>query len=387
LWLSTLCGEFLWYQWDALLLETGLLAIVVAPITPRNRFSTAIPPPRAGRWLFWWLVFRLMLGSGVIKLASGDPTWRDLTALSFHYETQPIPNPIAFYAHHLPPALNQASTALTLAVELVAPFLIPGPRRLKLAAAALFVALQCVIAFTGNFAFFNLLSVTLCVWLIDDAAWSSAGRVFARAMALLNRSAVPSRSRRAFAVAAAVVIIPASLFGITSRFGMLLPGWQIAAPMAELLAPLRSVNTYGLFAVMTTTRPEIVVEGSDDGDTWKAYEFKYKPGDVMRRPPWVAPHQPRLDWQMWFAALGRYEENRWFRAFCARLLDGSPEVRSLVARDPFDGRPPKYVRGILYRYQFASVGAHRREGVWWTRERLGEYSPVLSRAQGPVAVR
>ena len=124
---------------------------------------------------------------------------------------------------------------------------------------------------------------------------------------------------------------------------------------------------------MTTTRPEIIVEGSNDGTTWEAYEFRYKPGALTRRPPFVAPHQPRLDWQMWFAALGRYEENLWFQNFCVRLLEGSPDVVRLLARDPFDGRPPRYVRGELYRYHFARAG-----GAWWTRERLGEYSPVLS---------
>jgi hypothetical protein len=157
-----------------------------------------------------------------------------------------------------------------------------------------------------------------------------------------------------------------------------MPGWQFAAPLAQIVAPLRSVNTYGLFAVMTTTRPEIIVEGSNDGDRWIEYEFKYKPGDLKRRPPWVAPHQPRLDWQMWFAALGRYQDNPWFGALCARLLEGSPSVLALLARDPFAGHPPRYLRGVLYQYHFASIDEHRRDGVWWTRERLGEYSPVLS---------
>ena len=129
---------------------------------------------------------------------------------------------------------------------------------------------------------------------------------------------------------------------------------------------------------MTTTRPEIIVEGSDDGEQWLAYEFTYKAGDVRRRPPWVAPHQPRLDWQMWFAALGRYDDEPWLQNFCARLLEGSPEVLRLLERDPFRGRPPRYVRGVLYRYRFSDAAARRRDGVWWTRERLGVFSPVMS---------
>jgi hypothetical protein len=379
-WVSNLCGEFLWYQWDALLLETGLLAILIAPARLRDRMGAGDPPPRVALWLFWWLLFRLMLGSGAVKLASGDPTWRNLTALSFHYETQPIPNPLAYFAHYLPAAFNKASTAATLAIELIAPFMIPGPRRARLVAAGLFAALQFVIAFTGNFAFFNLLSAALCVFLIDDAAWSAAARRFRREMPR-HGARVPAKRgvRHAFATAAAVVIVPVSLLAFTSSLGVLMPGWQIAAPMAEVVAPLRSINTYGLFAVMTTMRPEIIVEGSTDGVTWTAYEFKYKPGDMTRRPPLVAPHQPRLDWQMWFAALARYEDNPWFRAFCMRLLEGSPSVLALLARNPFPDHPPRYVRGVLYQYRFASVDAHRRSGVWWTRERLGEFSPVLTR--------
>jgi hypothetical protein len=172
--------------------------------------------------------------------------------------------------------------------------------------------------------------------------------------------------------------VPVSTLAFTSSIGLPLPIWPLVDPLASLIAPFRSVNSYGLFAVMTTTRQEIIVEGSDDGETWSAYEFKYKPGDLRRRPPWAAPHQPRLDWQMWFAALGRYEDEPWFRNFCLRLLEGAPDVQQLLARDPFEGRTPRYVRGVLYRYRFSNGETRRKEGVWWTRERLGEYSPALS---------
>ena len=144
------------------------------------------------------------------------------------------------------------------------------------------------------------------------------------------------------------------------------------------------MNAYGLFAVMTTTRPEIVIEGSDDGSTWKAYEFRYKAGDVGRRPPWVAPHQPRLDWQLWFAALGHYETEPWFQAFCQRLLAGSPTVLRLLAVDPFHGKPPRLLRAELYQYRFADA-ASRRRGAWWTRERVGDYSPVMTLDRSSIA--
>jgi hypothetical protein len=379
-WLSTIGAEFLSYQWDALLLETGALAMLVAPRVWRERANDPHEPPRVAVWLMWWLLFRLMFGSGAVKLASGDPTWRDLTAMTFHYETQPIPNPVAFYVHHLPVAFNKASTALTLAIELVAPFLIVAPRRLRLVGAVLLVGLQLLIAATGNFAFFNLLAIALCVWLVDDAYVASAFRRTVRDGGAIHEG--PAKAGRhvrdGLSIAAAVVIVPVSLLYFTSSLGLLIPGLELAAPIAQIVAPLRSVNSYGLFAVMTTTRPEIIVEGSDDGESWQAYEFAYKPGDLRRRPPVVAPHQPRLDWQMWFAALGRYDENPWFQNFCVRLLRGTPEVQHLLARDPFNGRAPRYVRAVLYQYHFAEIGKRHAEGVWWTRERLGDYSPVLT---------
>jgi hypothetical protein len=140
------------------------------------------------------------------------------------------------------------------------------------------------------------------------------------------------------------------------------------------VAPLRLVNSYGLFAVMTTTRPEIIVEGSNDGSTWRAYEFRDKPGDVRRAPPIVAPHQPRLDWQMWFAALGTYQQNRWFESFMARLLQGEPSVLALLKYNPFPEAPPKYVRARQYLYHFT----YRGQKDWWTREEMGQYFPTVS---------
>ena len=407
--LSMWCGPFLSFQWDALLLETGLLAIFIAPDTWRDRLRTAADPPRLAVWLMWWLLFRLMVGSGAVKLASGDPTWRDLTALTFHFETQPIPTPVAWYAHHFPAWFNKGSTVVVLAIELFAPFSIIGPRRLRAIAFGLLVGLQSLIVLTGNYAFFNLLSAALCLFLLDDEAFGRTGaraettvsgargfppsRKLRRTAAALAEAGQPSvtarlkgspsmnlirRLRHAALIAVAVVTVPVSALAFTSGVGFELPFWPLVAPVADLIAPLRSVNRYGLFAVMTTTRPEIIVEGSDDGEQWLSYEFTYKAGDVRRRPPWVAPHQPRLDWQMWFAALGRYDDDPWVQSLFARLLEGSPEVLRLLERDPFRGRPPRYVRGVLYRYRFSDAAARRRDGAWWTRERLGVFSPVMS---------
>jgi hypothetical protein len=384
--LSVVSREFLSYQWDALLLEAGFLAILIAPLVIRERSRAPIDPPRLGVWLMLWLTFRLMFGSGVVKLASGDPTWHSLTALSFHYETQPIPTPVAWYAHQLPAWVQMGSTAAVLAIELIVPFFILGPRRLRRTAFVALVGLQAVIALTGNYAFFNLLAAALCVWLLDDrsAVWRLfQGRDRGEPERLaLHPSALMARLRHALLVVVAVVTVPVSAVAFAGRAGIALPVWPIVEPLADAIAPFRSVNTYGLFAVMTTERPEIIVEGSDDGITWRPYEFAYKAGDMYRRPPWAAPHQPRLDWQMWFAALGRYDDEIWLQRFCQRLLDGSPDVLRLLGYDPFAGRPPRYVRAVLYRYRFSDRVSHQMGRAWWTRERIGDYSPVLSRGSG-----
>jgi hypothetical protein len=369
--LSVVCREFLSYQWDALLLETGFLAIFLAPLTSRERLRELENPPRVAVLLLLWLLFRLMVGSGAVKLRSGDPTWHNLTALAFHFETQPIPTPIAWYAHRLPLWFLKASAAAVFAVEIGASILIFAPRRFRVLAFVPLVGLQALIALTGNYAFFNLLTTALCLFLLDDAALGGWRAVRA------DRTAT-SRVRRGLLVAVAVVTVPVSAIAFTGARGIELPGAALIDPLAKLIAPFRSVNAYGLFAVMTTTRPEIILEGSEDGTTWVEYEFQYKAGDIHRRPPWVAPHQPRLDWQMWFAALGRFEDERWFQNLCVRLLQADAGVLKLFERDPFQGRKPRYVRAMLYRYRFSDAAARRRDGVWWMREPLGEYSPILS---------
>jgi hypothetical protein len=323
-----------------------------------------------------------MVGSGGVKLASGDPTWRDLTALSFHYETQPIPTPVAWWAHHFPAWFNQASTAGVIGIELLAPIVMLGPRRCRTFAFAWLAGLQALIALTGNYAFFNLLSLALCVFLLDDVVLGRAVRWFGQPQPLWQKQRLRP-VQNALLIVVTLVTVPVSALHFTAGLGIEMPGMSIVLPLARLISPLRSVNGYGLFAVMTTTRDEIVIEGSDDGTRWQEYEFRYKPGDLRRAPPWVAPHQPRLDWQMWFAALSRFGDEPWFQAFCVRLLEGSPDVVRLLDRDPFQGHAPRSVRGVLYRYHFSDATA-RAQGVWWTRELLGLYSPSLTlRAANP----
>jgi hypothetical protein len=373
--IATVGQDFLGYQWDTLLLEAGFLAIFTAPAHWRDRLSDAEDPHPAIRWLLWWLIVRLMVGSGAVKLASGDPAWHNLTALAYHYETQPIPTPLAWYAHQLPLWFQKLAAASVIGVELIAPALIVLHRTARHVSCAMLAGLQVLIAATGNYAFFNLLSLALVLLLLDD-------RVLSRGTLPAPTSARRIRLLTVGAVVLACLTVPASVLQFGRSLGVDLAALPIIGDSARLVAPLRSVNSYGLFAVMTTTRPEIVVEGSEDGVSWKAYSFRAKPGDPQRRPPWVAPFQPRLDWQMWFAALGTFEGEPWFPAFMARLLEGSPDVLALLAHDPFAGTPPRYLRAVLYRYRFTDLPAGRSTGMWWTSERLGEYSPVMSRQAG-----
>ncbi len=369
-----MCREFLWFQWDSLLLEAGFLAIFLAPWRLWSRPGSDPPPAAGARWLLRWLLFRLMFSSAAVKLVSGDPTWRHLTALEYHYQTQPLPPWTAWYAHHLSGGFQKLSVVVMFAIEGAAPFFMFGPRRARFAAAAALVGFQLLIIFTGNYGFFNILTLALCVLLLDDAAWAWRWRA--------SGSPVESAPRRGgwspWVLRPAVVIL--FLLSLVPLFGVL--RWPAAwlGPVASLydwVSPLRVVDRYGLFAVMTTERPEIIVEGSQDGVSWKPYEFRYKPGALTRRPAFVAPHMPRLDWQMWFAALSDYRREEWLLSFCRRLLQGTSEVRALLEENPFPDAPPRFIRAVVYIYQFTDAATRQRTGAWWRREPRGLYCPVL----------
>ena len=391
--LTTIGREFLGFQWDNLLLETGFLAIFFAPVRLFG-FSKGPPPSRIMLWLFRLLLFKLMFQSGCVKLLSGDSAWRNLTALTYHYETQPLPTWLGYYASFLPHSVQRISTAAMFGIELVIPFLIFAPRRVRQVPCVLFIAFQVLIFLTGNYCFFNLLTILLSLLLLDDAAlhklwpavWRPNPRLTSPASGQTTEALSPpvSKSSRLnrlrwpilviFPVACVTVVIFLMQLGAMFRLPILWP--RPIMTVYRWLAPLRSFNNYGLFAIMTTSRSEIIVEGSDDGITWLAYEFKYKPGDVMRRPKFVAPHQPRLDWQMWFAALGTYRENPWFINFCIRLLEGSPQVLALLERNPFPEHPPRFLRARTYDYHFATLADHKQTSAWWQRKLNGDYLPV-----------
>jgi lipase maturation factor 1 len=374
-WLSYLslsvAGQlFLEFQWDTLLLEAGLLAILLVPPS-RRRVASGLVAPALSLFLLKWLLFRLMLSSGACKLVSGDAAWRNLTALHVHYETQPLPPWTAWFAHQLPPAFQTASCLLLFFVELLVPFLFFAPRRLRLFACGMTILLQVLIAATGNYAFFNLLTIALAILLVDDQSFPVRWREAAAA------TAGQGRWPRWVLLPAAAVLLTASAVPFLASIGLREAIPRPAIAVYRLVAPLRSANGYGLFAVMTKERPEIVIEGSEDGSDWRPYEFRWKPGDPMQRPRFVAPHQPRLDWQMWFAALGDYRSNPWLMTFLGRLLEGEPEVEALLAVNPFPDHPPRFVRAVLYNYRFTTREERRRTGAWWKRELRGLYAPVL----------
>lgn len=430
---------FFAFQWDGLLLESTLLAVFVVPWRWLPWWRVHEPPTLA-RLLVWWLLFRLMFFAGVVKLASGDPTWRNLTALTFHFETQPLPTPLAWYAQQMPVWWDKLECAVMFAIELGAPFFLFGPRRVRHVAALILAAFMAAIAATGNYTFFNALAVVLCLFCLDDAAWTTALRLEAPAVAGGRRSvsalteqrppvpqsgysgdvgAVPppadaltvevpreavlqpapeasappadsyalGRRRSAWRWPTtfhgrAVVVFAFFAFGYTGALSLTVLIPALGAPpglatVAELVEPLRSFNNYGLFAVMTHPRAELIFEGSNDGHDWREYGFPAKPGDVRKRPTFVAPYQPRLDWQLWFAALESPDENPWVLSLCGHLLKGTPQVLALLGENPFATRPPTYIRVVRYEYHFTDAATRARTGAWWTRTPLDIYVPAM----------
>ncbi len=342
-------APFLNFQWDALLLEAGFLALFAgSPILV---------------WAYRFLLFRLMFESGIVKLTSGDPNWHNLHALRFHFLTQPLPNPLAYYAYRLPDSVLDFFTGATLAIELVVPFLLFLPKRIRYVGVGLLVLLQVSIILTGNYAFFNFLTLAICLWGFDDPVFERLRRWLRRRTPFAPGFPFPNRLR----LAGSLVLIFCVAVGLLQVVEMLDRG--SSRPLyAHLrwMAPFEVVNTYGLFAVMTTTRPEIILQGSNDQIQWLEYNFPYKPGEVHRPLPVVAPYQPRLDWQMWFAALGDINENTWVGNLMYRIMTGDRTATKLLEPSPFP-RPPRYMRALLYDYRFTTPEVRKRTGEVWER--------------------
>jgi hypothetical protein len=400
---------FFQFQWDSLLLEAGLCALFLAPWTFRPGRLPTRPDPAIGVWLLRLLVVKLMVLSGAVKLISLDPAWWTFTALDAYFETQPLPLWTAWYAHHLAPVLLRAAVAGSFAIEILAPLLVFWSRGGRRLAAGLLIGLQVLIAGTGNYGFFNLLSIVLCLSLLDDAAIVRlTPPVWRRRLGRRGDDEAPlsrwlpawrwgPRERRALLLRrgrwmlATLVILASLLVGARELAWSLprdreTPVWlrpiaaiaELAQPALSRIDPFRSINGYGLFRAMTLERPEIVVEASDDGVEWLEVRFRYKPGDVSRRPRLVAPHMPRLDWQMWFAALDPRGSDWWLRPFLLRLGDAEPAVLDLLAATPYGERPPAFLRLALYDYRFTTPAERLASEAWWRRERLGEITAPLA---------
>lgn len=400
LWLSLVTGggEFTGFQSDGMLVEATVLSLFITPWQLFEppwpvplRLRRQGPPSKLGMWLLRFMLFRIMFISGIVKIASGDPTWRNLTAMDYHFETQPIPTPLAWYAHQLSPQVHKASALFMYISELIAPPLIFTTRTLRLIAFVPMFLLHFGIALTGNYTFLNFLLMLLCLSLLDDRTIAKLlpSQVIksmedSQKIAIVDSGGAPTKPSilsKAKAVcfnAAACMVLTVGVSRFVSSFSEGLVPAPLSA-LLEFLAPFRVADNYGLFAVMTTTRPEIVFQGSDDGITWHSYEFKYKPGDNLKRPPpWVEPHMPRLDWRLWFAAMEPVENSPWVLNLVRRLLDGSPDVGIFFAENPFAEHPPRYVRAFVYDYHFTDYASRRATGNWWRRDNARLYLPPVT---------
>ncbi len=349
------------FGWETMTLETGFLAIFLG--------SQKVLPPASVIWFLRWELFRLMFGAGLIKMR-GDACWRDLTCMFYHYETQPIPNPLSWYFHHLPHGYLKFQTLYTHFMELLVPlfYFVPGPW--GWAAGILTIVFQACLILSGNLSWLNYLTIVIAIACFDDAFFSKFLRFKIPAMA------APTAFRKGILIAFSGVIICLSVG----------PALNLFSPRQMMNAsfePLHLVNTYGAFGSVTQSRDEIILEGTDDheitSDTqWKEYTFKAKPGDVHRLQPVIAPYHLRLDWLMWFAAMSDWQNYPWLLNLVNKLLHNDAEVLKLIGKNPFADRPPYFVRAVLYHYRFTTAEEKKKTGDWWIRNPVRLYLPPLS---------
>ena len=362
---------FMNFQWDALLLEAGLLAIF---LSPGSRITI---------WLFRWLLFRFRFLSGISKLVSQDPAWSSLTAVNYYFEVQPLPNGLAWYANLLPDWLLAIGAGFTLFVEILVPFMMFLPRPYRFVAGWLTIFLQVVILLTSNHNWFNLLTITLCLFLFDDQALRRI--VPGRLETWLMSKPLPFTKTGYLYPLGMAGLAGLILVVSVAQIASLITGQKAGGPVGEVVnrvEAFRIVNRYHVFPTMKTERVELVISGSEDGVHWKEYKFRYKPGDPDKAPEFVIPHQPRLDWLMWFVTLNPYFLD-WFDSFLQRLLENSPPVTGLLAENPLPDRPPRYLRVDAWRYHFTDWQTRKRTGQWWTREYLGPFRPLPSKVRLP----
>jgi hypothetical protein len=362
------------YGWEIQLLETGFLAIFLCPLLDMRPFPKRAPPmPVIG--LFRWLTFRIMIGAGLIKIR-GDEVWRNGTALYYHFETQPLAGPLSRWFHFLPRAILKAGVWYNFLAELVAPWFVFGPRIARHIAGSVIVYLQIILILSGNLSFLNWLTIVPALACFDDGFWS---RILPRSLVRRAEAAIAgAESSRPMLVTAWIVTVVIAVLSIQPVFNIL-SSRQI---MNTSFDPLDLVNTYGAFGSVGRERLNVVFEGTMDdnpGDNanWKAYPYKGLPVALDKQPPQIAPYHLRLDWQMWFAAMSSPEEYSWTLNLVSKLLHNDPGAVGLFAENPFPGKPPRFIRAVLYRYSFAQPDDP--VGLWWKRERIGDtWLPAMS---------
>lgn len=409
-------GDFSGYQSDGMLLEAGFLSLFFAPSGFRPRLGQTRLPVRAAFYLLLWEWFRIYFESGVAKMASGDPEWRNFTAMDEYYQNGPLPTWIGWYVQHLPHWFHAGTAFFTLALELVLIWAAFLPRPFRIALFFLVTPWQIGIILTANYTFLNYLVLILGFLLLDDrflkrffpARWTKSlhDAVAARSLEANTpeddnlsilapspnppASEVPQESdarpdwRRTLQswltplrVSVAAILLTWIFYATAAQMiWMITPAPLPTTPVA-LLDPFRIANRYGLFAVMTRNRYEIEFQGSDDGQTWVAYPFRHKPQELNKAPRIYAPYQPRFDWNLWFASLGEWRDNPMVLRTERRLLSNDRDVLALFAANPFPHGPPRQVRAVLWQYWFTSMAEKTKSGLWWRRQLLGLYAPAI----------
>jgi hypothetical protein len=381
--------DFSSYQSDGMLLEAGFISIFFAPSGFRPGWGEHSPPSRASLFLLQWEWFRIYFESGLVKLLSGDPEWRHLTAMDEYYQNNPLPTWIGWYLQHLPHWFHWLSALGTLVMELAIVWMMFLARRFRIICFFITTLWQLGVILTANYTFLNYLVLSLGFLLLDDKLLAPLLAEKFQPIPAGSPSHVPEaagsvpgkfgKQAHAFKVAVSTVILSWIFYATTIQLIWLF--WP-RAPFPKIpvaaLDPFRIANRYGLFAVMTRGRYEIEFQGSNDGQNWVAYPFRYKPQALNEAPGIYAPYQPRFDWNLWFASLGTWRDNMFVASTEERLLNNDRDVLKLFRGNPFSNAPPKQVRAIVWQYWFTSMAEKRATGNWWKRKYLGTYAPTLA---------
>jgi hypothetical protein len=405
----TAAQDFSGYQSDGMLLEAGFISLFLAPAGFRPGLGVASPPSRASLFLLLWEWFRIYFESGVAKIAGGDPEWRNFTAMDEYYQNGPLPTWIGWYVQHLPRWVHSSTAVATLALELVVVWMFFLPRRWRILCFLIVTPWQLGVILTANYTFLNYLVLTLGFLLLDDrsslrflrwrwkksligapaavdtqvesqAAGSPTG---AETVSKAQTARFPLRIRTVKLCLSAIVL--GWIFYVTMAELMVMFSLELPTVPIEVLDPFRIANRYGLFGIMTRGRYEIEFQGSEDGKTWVAYPFRYKPQDVTKPPGIYAPYQPRFDWNLWFASLGSWQEYSIVPRTEVQLLSNDLDVLNLFAGNPFPDKPPHEIRAVIWQYWFTTMSEKRTQGLWWRRQYIGLYAPTIEReADGTI---